>query len=683
MSYASQVKEFSQLLDELSATSENEKFYECLERLGPLPRDIKDAKFEEYLDKFNQIFGSLLSKMQDYNETKYQMLELRMNTIIELSFPFIKQHQLDHILKRRSSSYFDSIEIGSGIDGKQLTQVTCANTCIPNQFACNNIGKNLCSNCRVIFYCSKDCQKMHWKFHKKFCKSEIASKDWKPDYIHELRIPEFIQPTIASIPIYAIPVEYLWSNMPAIDILKLSLNELKDNKSTYKNPINLLFAASGDLNDVIATVNGISLDFNQEINIFINDFAERVTIRNFVMLYLLAKLGKNAIDAVIHIWYSSALTNEQWHKTTDLLANILYDKFDPHTKKDYLFDFDKLKIYTHFKPQTWKCLFGMVLCPIDLQTAIDMRTKIMLDPTRKDYLHQHMQGLTPGERICYDYFRRNGILLPYGVSNVHHNTPNKFILDPIHGWTTTDCSDPLSGWDLLKVVQVENGTAKDDLYGKLFFYLRNQLELFVDRLQNLNINFDLYDEDALELGQKIKKKQFDRIYVSNICDEIYCGIKPVSTNLYPLLNNDNPNSTLIALFMNWLPSIPSSAAIESINNTIMKRLDINKSPSTLQDTLDRIVTLTTKADLEVNALYDHTHQFKIYMEKMNSNVIAKKIGLYRRKIHKIVPKRIYGSMKKDEQDKALSFEDERVRHLLYEVGFHTFKEHYVEWEIAT
>ncbi|CAG8831047.1 30638_t:CDS:2, partial [Gigaspora margarita] len=573
MSYANQVKEFSQLLDELSATSENEKFYECLERLGPLPRDIKDAKFEEYLDKFNLSFGSLLSKMQDYNETKYQMLELRMNTIIELSFPFIKKHQLDHILKRRSSSYFDSIEIGSGIDGKQLTQVTCANTCIPNQFACNNIGKNLCSNCRVIFYCSKDCQKMHWKFHKKFCKSEIVSKDWKPDYIHELRIPEFIQPTIASIPIYAIPVEYLWSNMPAIDILKLSLNELKDNKSTYKNSINLLFAASGDLNDVIATVNGISLDFNQEINIFINDFAKRVTIRNFVILYLLTKLGKNAIDAVIHIWYSSALTNEQWHKTTDLLANILYDKFDPHTKKDYLFDFDKLKIYTHFKPQTWKCLFEMVLCPIDLQTAIDMHTKIMLDPTRKDYLHQHMQGLTPGERICYDYFCRNGILLPYGVSN-----------------------------------------------------------------------------DALELGQKIKKKQFDRIYVSNICDEIYCGIKPVSTNLYPLLNNDNPHSTLIALFMNWLPSIPSSAAIESINNTIMKRLDINKSPSTLQDTLDRIVTLTTKADLE---------------------------------IHKIVPKRIYGSMKKDEQDKALSFEDERVRHLLYEVGFHTFKEHYVEWEIAT
>ncbi|CAG8590219.1 hypothetical protein C2G38_2154188 [Gigaspora rosea] len=635
MSYTNQVKEFSQLLDELSVTSENEKFYECFERLGPLPRDIKDAKFEEYLDKFNQIFGSLLSEMQDYDETKYQMLESRMNTIIELSFPFIKKHQLDHILKRRSSSYFDTIEIGSGFDGKQLTQVTCANTCVPNQFVCNNIGKNLCSNCRVVFYCSKDCQKMHWKFHKKICKSDIASKDWKPDYIHELRIPEFIQPTIASIPMYAIPLY-------------------------YKDPINLLFAASGDPNDVIATVNGIPLDFNQEINIFINDFAERVTIRNFVMLYLLAKLGKNAIDAVIHIWYSSALTNEQWHRTTDLLANILYDKFDPHTKKDYIFEFDKLKIYTHFKPQTWKCLFEMVLCPIDLQTAIDMR-----------------------ERICYDYFRHNGILLPYGVPNLHHNTPNKFILDPVHGWTTTDCSDPLSGWDLLKVVQVENGTTKDDLYRKLFFYLRNQLELFIDRLQNLNINFDLYDEDALELCQKIKKNQFDRIYVSNICDEIYCGIKPVLTKLYPLLNNNNPHTTLIALFMNWLPSIPSSAAIESINNTIMKRLDINNSPSTLQETLDKIVTLTTKADLEVNALYDHTHQFKIYMEKMNANTIAKKIGLYRRKIHKIVPKRIYGSMKKDEQDKALSFEDERVEHLLYEVGFHTFKEHYVEWEIAT
>ncbi|CAG8525520.1 4280_t:CDS:1 [Dentiscutata heterogama] len=305
----------------------------------------------------------------------------------------------------------------------------------------------------------------------------------------------------------------------------------------------------------------------------------------------------------------------------------------------------------------------------------------MFDPTRKDYLHQHMQGLTPEERICYNYFRRNGILLPFGFPNTHHDTPNKFILDPEHGWTTTDCSDPLSGWDLLKVVQVENGTAKDDLYGKLYFYLRNQLELFVDRLQNLNIKFDLYDEDALNLSQKIKKERFDRIYVSNICDEVYCGIEPVLTKLYPLLNNNNPNTTLIALFMNWLPSIPSSAIKESIN-TIMKRLDINEPPSTLQDTLDTVLTLTTKADLEVNALYDHTRQFKAYMEKMKANAIAEKVGLYRRKIHKIVPKRIYGSMKKNEQDKALSFEDERVKHLLYEVGFHTFKEHYVEWKIA-
>ncbi|CAG8722099.1 4034_t:CDS:2, partial [Scutellospora calospora] len=149
-------------------------------------------------------------------------------------------------------------------------------------------------------------------------------------------------------------------------------------------------------------------------------------------------------------------------------------------------------------------------------------------------------------------------------------------------------------------IQVKNGTAKDDLYGKLFFYLH-----------------------ALELSQKLKMKRFDRIYVSNICDEIYSGIKPVLTKFRPLLNEKNPNSTLITLLMNWLPSIPD----KFFKDTLSKKHYEKNTSSSLQQTFNSILTIANNTENEINASYIHTNEFKKYMEKMNVNTTAKKVGL--------------------------------------------------------
>ncbi|CAG8737358.1 14830_t:CDS:2, partial [Racocetra persica] len=393
-------------------------------------------------------------------------------------------------------------------------------------------------------------------------------------------------------------------------------------------PINLLFAASGDLNDIIMSVNGIPLDFNQPVNICVNDFAERVVVRNFIILYLFAKLGKNAIDIAIHIWYSSALTDEQMIGCYGIFNTVFQDLLGSNMSGSQIteeYEFKcKVKICTHFSPNTWMCLAEMLENSTDLQTGVMLRNKIMLDPARIDYRHRHMQALTPGERICFDNFRHHGILLPYGALNAHHNVQNKFILDPTYGWLLPDNSEPLSGWDISSVVQVKHGTADEDLYGKLYFYLREQFGIFIDRLENLTINFDLYDEDALELGKNLKSKRFDRIYVNNISDESYVD-----------------------------------------NNVMAKIFNI----------LDEISN-------ETNALYDHTQAFETYMETKGANKTAKEVGLRRRTVHRIVPKRVGVSMREDEQNNVLSLEDERDRHLLLDVGMNTFLERYVEWEVV-
>ncbi|CAG8770471.1 1927_t:CDS:2, partial [Gigaspora rosea] len=395
-----------------------------------LSQELEALSFELKDEKLNEYLNKLgaLSHVKKEAKFRFQINEYHQMEIVERVASFAKQHKLEHILFE-SMTLLNSNDFGSGIDAELYQRA---------------------KNAIILF----DSPSM--------------------PFFNPLK-----------------KVEYLWGNMPAIDIVKIDSNKFSDGKSSFNKPINLLFAASGDLNDTIIPMNGLLLDFNQPANICINDYAERIVARNFIILYLLAKLGKNAIDMAIQIWYSSALTDKQSIKCLEIFSKIVQDS---QMAKEYSFEFGKLKIHTHFNPKTWKCLVEMLANRTDIQTGIVMRNDIMLNPTRIDYRYRYLQRLTL-EQICFDNFRHHGILLPCGALNAHHNTQNRFI--------------------------VRHGTANEDFYGKLFFYLHEQFEMFVDRLQKLTINFDLYDENALKLNEKLKDKRFDRIYVNNLGDESY------------------------------------------------------------------------------------------------------------------------------------------------------------------
>jgi hypothetical protein len=77
-----------------------------------------------------------------------------------------------------------------------------------------------------------------------------------------------------------------------------------------------------------------------------------------------------------------------------------------------------------------------------------------------------------------------------------------------------DSAIPLYGW--LPHEYMPNALfANADMYGSLFFFLRNLFTDFCKRVQNMDIEFQLYSMDARELPQYLLKdgRAFDRIEV--------------------------------------------------------------------------------------------------------------------------------------------------------------------------
>jgi hypothetical protein len=75
-----------------------------------------------------------------------------------------------------------------------------------------------------------------------------------------------------------------------------------------------------------------------------------------------------------------------------------------------------------------------------------------------------------------------------------------------------DKSDPSDGWPILDIQQTSS-PASNDWYGKLFIYLHNLLERFLERLKEIQVSFDLYNVDVNELSQYLKSDRYSRIEV--------------------------------------------------------------------------------------------------------------------------------------------------------------------------
>lgn len=96
---------------------------------------------------------------------------------------------------------------------------------------------------------------------------------------------------------------YLLGNIPALDVLKLTNNE---GEFSRKRDFELLFAASGDLRNVIKIILGLPQQHQGKCSVIINDKDFQVVARDVIMLLIALHLDTDtAVPLIIRIWYSA------------------------------------------------------------------------------------------------------------------------------------------------------------------------------------------------------------------------------------------------------------------------------------------------------------------------------------------------------------------------------------------
>jgi hypothetical protein len=77
-----------------------------------------------------------------------------------------------------------------------------------------------------------------------------------------------------------------------------------------------------------------------------------------------------------------------------------------------------------------------------------------------------------------------------------------------------DDASPLEGWDYHEYIRFAP-KATNDVMGGFFFFLRDRLLRFCNRIKNIDIHFRLFNVDARELPDHLsmEESQFDRIEV--------------------------------------------------------------------------------------------------------------------------------------------------------------------------
>lgn len=575
-----------------------------------------------------------------------------------------------------------------------LVRLCCANQVASKSRCCPRDGTLSCSGCFLVRYCSKECQLEHWGLHKKDCKNPLKSASWSPAWVQQMRFPSFIggdvpQPGMEPYLLSQIGMGViLWGNIAAIDVINAKHNEGVG--SIRNKDLSIAFVASGDLRNVVKTVNELPEDYSGTIKVVLNDLNTIVVCRNIMILAILGTIPdiEEAAEHALHLWYS---VFQPISYQTRILPRILESQTLQNLTGKRAQLTHSTSMHTTFSTNTIAYLMDILRAPaLDPDVASNALNDIMNAPQRGDYRDRYYASIKPSHRVAFERWRSSGLILPFGAANAHLAIPNRWLFTKDGRLFLSDDANPFEGWDFDEIFDSgkAHGTTEADLIGSLFFHIMDQLVEFSKRLRRFKIQIYSFDLDATKLPRTLKSntsfpQSFDRIEVSNIMDKNYVSMSVLS-GWGPFLNQANPHATIIGLFMNWYKWKESADFMLSPGDFSSAKERMSACPytgfslSTLSPLDPKMIKL-----MDIMTLFHDTSKvFEEYLKDEKEDVISRKAGLLSRRVNKIVPHRLFAKLGTTKT--SLPHVDSAdVWYRMASLSGYTYYERYVEWSRAT
>lgn len=212
----------------------------------------------------------------------------------------------------------------------------------------------------------------------------------------------------------------------------------------------MLATASGDLRNVLKTLERVPTTYKGRLKVVINDKSFDVIARNAILLLMaLVANDKNdtivendAISSMLHIWYSAFLTRSHADflskRIRPLIEAACQEIKDDHVDHILTKQFSSgvLSLNFTFTKAEWHALLSLCSERTDLTTAQakDIRTDSTLAPAALDNREVRLMYLTGPRRVCEHRFLEDGILLPFGHSRDPHTVPNPHVALQRNPW---------------------------------------------------------------------------------------------------------------------------------------------------------------------------------------------------------------------------------------------------------
>ncbi|KAF1977218.1 hypothetical protein BU23DRAFT_596674 [Bimuria novae-zelandiae CBS 107.79] len=185
---------------------------------------------------------------------------------------------------------------------KFLNPPLCANsqrTVDDKLLPCENEAPFVCSGCQFVQYCSTECQQSDRKHHKVNCKSAFMTGTWVPAWLKDKRKPAFVDAPDTKIKTYGPQNDRQLSRHQ--HCFQAAHNGGTDR--IVNQVLNLLFAASGDIGNIVKTVRRLPKEYQGNCTMVCNDNDFQVNGRNVILLMTVLHFEPEVSTPImIHLW---------------------------------------------------------------------------------------------------------------------------------------------------------------------------------------------------------------------------------------------------------------------------------------------------------------------------------------------------------------------------------------------